>query len=109
MGYTKSEKKVAQELFKLARQRDYKRLQTDIKQYRCDTPEGIWSLRNFLNKKAKEFDNKYDYRYSVLDEVFISFILEGLLYIHELKNLSKERQEYLINRTKKYVSDTNDD
>ena len=97
MNYTKSEKKAAKELFELARQRDYERLQIDIKQYQCDTPESIWGLRDFLNKKAKEFDNKYDYRYSILDEVFIGFILENLLYIHELKALSKERQKYLIN------------
>ncbi len=97
MGYTKSEKKAAKELFELALQRDYKRLQEDIKQYKCDTPESIWNLRYFLNKKAKEFDNKYDYRYSVLDEVFIGFILEGLLQVHELKGFSKERQTDLIN------------
>ena len=97
MGYTKSEKKAAKELFELARQRDYKRLQTDIKQYECDTPESIWDLRYFLNKKAKEFDNKYDYRYSVLDAVFIGFILEGLLQTNELKALSQERQTYLMN------------
>jgi len=97
MGYTKSEKKAAKELFELARQRDYKRLQTDIKQYECDTPESIWDLRYFLNKKAKEFDNKYDDRYSVLDAVFIGFILEGLLQVHELKGFSKERQTYFRN------------
>ena len=95
--YTKSEKKVAKELFSLARERDYKRLQKEIKQYKCDTPESIWDLRDFLNSKAKEFDIKYDYRYSVLDEVFISFLLEGLLQTNELKGLSKERQMYLIN------------
>jgi len=96
MNYTKSEKKVAKELFELARQRDYKHLQKSIKQYECDTPENIWDLREFLNKKAREFDNKYDYRYSVLDEVFIGLILEELLSIDELKGFSQERQEYLI-------------
>ena len=99
--YTKSEKKVAKELFNLARERDYKRLQKEIKQYKCNTPESIWDLRDFLNAKAKEFDAKYDYRYSVLDEVFISFILDELLYVDELKNLSIQRQEYFISRTKK--------
>ena len=99
--YTKSEKKAAKELFELARQRDYKRLQKEIEQYKCDTPESIWDLRDFLNSKAKEFDAKYDYRYSVLDEVFIGFILDELLFINELKNLSIERQEYFISRTKK--------
>jgi len=97
ISYTKSEKKAAKELYELAKQRDYKCLQEDIKQYKCDTAQSIWDLRDFLNQKAKEFDNKYDYRYSVLDEVFIGFIIEGLLQIHELKGLSKERQAYLIN------------
>jgi len=41
MSYIKSEKKAAKELFEIARQRDYKRLQEDIKQYKCDTPQSI--------------------------------------------------------------------
>jgi inorganic pyrophosphatase/exopolyphosphatase len=104
MSYTKSEKKVAKELFELARQRDYEHLQTNIKQYKCDTPQNIWDLREFLNKKAKEFDNKYDYRYSVLDEVFIGFILEKLLHIDEMKDFSKERQGYFLSRTQNYIN-----
>jgi len=48
--YTKSEKKVAKELFKLVRERDDERLQKEIKQYKCDTPESIWDLRDFLNR-----------------------------------------------------------
>lgn len=101
MDYTKSEKKVAKELFELALQRDYQRLQEDIKQYKCDTPESIWDLRSFLNKKAKEFDNKYDYRYSVLDIVFMGLLREELLHIDELKGLSQERQKYLIDIVQK--------
>jgi len=98
MSFTKSEKKVAKELFELARERDYKKLATQIAQYDCKTPDSIWDLHEFLNQKAKEFDSKYDYRYSVLNEVFIGFVLEKLLTIDELKNLSKERQEYIRNR-----------
>lgn len=93
--WTKSDKKRARELFELARERDYKKLANAIqlKAKNLTTPESIWDLRDFLNSKAKEFDQKYDYRYSVLDDVFVNFIREDLLNLHELQSLSKEKQE----------------
>lgn len=95
--WTKSDKKIARELFELARERDYKKLvkAIQLKAKNLTTPESIWELRDFLNSKAKEFDQKYDYRYSVLDDVFVNFIRENLLNFHELQPLSKEKQKQI--------------
>ena len=95
-NFTKSEKKVAKELFELAKQRDYEKLKNDINSFQLDSPNNIWELRDFLNNKAKEFDRKYDYRYSILDELFSYLIIEELLSIEELQNLSQDHQNIII-------------
>ena len=95
--WRKSDKKIAKELFELARKRDYANL-IDIIQLKSKNltiPETIWDLREFLNYKAKEFDQKYDYRYSVLDQVFANFIREDLLSLDEFQSLSKEKQDQI--------------
>jgi len=95
-NFTKSEKKIAKELFELARQRDYEKLKNDINSFQLDSPNNIWELRDFLNNKAKEFDRKYDYRYSILDELFSYLIIEELLSIEELQNLSQDHQNIIV-------------
>jgi len=95
-NFTKSEKKVAKELFELAKQRDYEKLKNDINSFQLDSPNNIWELRDFLNNKAKEFDRKYDYRYSILDELFSYLIIEELLSIEELQNLSQDHQNIIV-------------
>jgi len=95
--WSKSDKKIAKELFELARKRDYANLANaiQIKSKNLTTPLSIWDLRDFLNSKAKEFDQKYDYRYSVLDNVFAGFILEDILTLDEMQRFSKRKQEQI--------------
>ena len=95
--WKKSDKKIAKELFELARDRDYVKLisRINLKSKKLATPESVWDLRDFLNSQAKEFDRKYDYRYSVLDHVFVNFIYEDLLSIDDLKSLSKDKQDQI--------------
>jgi hypothetical protein len=95
MKYSKSEKLAARELFELAMHRDYENLKSQITSLSIDEPHNIWELKDLLNKKSREFDRKYDYRYSILDQLFVEFILEDLLKTSELKGLSKERQKYI--------------
>ena len=97
--WSKSDKKIARELFELAKKRDYEDLLKliQLKSQNFITPQSIWDLKDFLNFKAKEFDQKYDYRYSILDDVFAKLILENLLNLNDLKLLSKEKQEQIKN------------
>lgn len=97
--WSKSDKKIARELFELAKKRDYEDLLKliQLKSQNLTTPQSIWDLKDFLNFKAKEFDQKYDYRYSILDDVFAKLILENLLNLNDLKLLSKEKQEQIKN------------
>jgi len=95
MNWTKKEKEIAKKAFALARQRDYHKLINEINAKEIASPDDVWNLREFLNLKAKEFDARYDYRYSVLLDVFMDFVALDLLSIEELKGLSKEKYELI--------------
>ena len=90
-GWTKAEKKIAKEVFNLAYQRECKKIINDIKKYRLEKPEDIWSLSEMLNKREKEIDQIYDYRYSQLIMVFAILIKRGFLSTKDLKGLSEDK------------------
>ena len=91
MNWSQKEKKVARKLYNLALERDYERLIEKIKEKIPTTKEQVWELRDFLNLQAKEFDRKYDYRYSVLINTFYFLLQDGLLTLDELKELGEEK------------------
>ena len=93
MSWSKTEKIIARRIFELARQRDYERLIKRINNKTMNSPEDVWELRELLNKKVKEFDEKYDYRYSLLLEIFMRLISEDLLKIDDLSGLSDKKIE----------------
>jgi len=89
--WTKVEKQIARKIFDLAKDRAYQDLIDTINSKVINSQNQIWELRDLLNKKAKEFDNKFDYRYSQLLMLFVRYINEGLLSIEELEGLSEEK------------------
>jgi hypothetical protein len=95
LKWSKSEKESARYLFDLARQRDYARLMESVKDFPLEEGADVWKLREFLNRKAKAFDEKYDYRYSRLPELFAQYVDEGLLHREELERLDEEKIAYI--------------
>lgn len=91
MNWTPQEKKSAKKLYDLALKRDYERLIDDVVSMMPDTRDDVWELRDFLNKKAKAFDNRYIYRYSNLLNTFVELILDGLLNLDEFEEFSQEK------------------
>lgn len=98
--WTNAEKKVAKEAFDMAYQRECKKIINDIKKYKLEQPEDIWSLSEMLKKKEKEIDQIYDYRYSQLVMVFGILIKRGFLSIKELEGLSDDK----VVRIKKIIN-----
>lgn len=90
-NWTKAEKQIAKKVFNLAKSRAYQDLIDTINSKTINSQNQIWELRDLLNKKAKEFDNKFDYRYSQLLMLFMRYINEGLLRIEELEGLSEDK------------------
>ena len=102
MNWSTKEKKVARELYELARQRDYDHLIKKIANKLPKQPEDVWELQKFLNEQAKEFDKLYQFRYSYLLETFVYFAKKELLSLEELRSLGEEKFNY-INDTLKIV------
>ena len=90
-SWSKSQKKHARELFDLALEREYKALIEEINTTKVTSRDEVWELRDRLNRKAKEMDRKYDYRYSQLIFVFADLLREGYLSFEELNVLGEEK------------------
>lgn len=91
ISWSKTEKKIAKEAFNKAYRRESEKIIKEIKNYKLEEPEDIWSLSNMLNKREKEIDQIYDYRYSQLVMVFAILIKRGFLSIEELEGLSEDK------------------
>lgn len=99
-NWSKAEKKIAKEAFNKAYQRESKKIIKEIKNYKLEEPEDIWSLSEMLKEREKEINQIYDYRYSQLVMVFAILIKRGFLSIKELEGLSEEK----IDQIKKIMS-----
>ena len=54
----------------------------------------------YLTQSRKEIDRKYDYRYSVLTEVFEKLVREGRLREEELAGLREDKVESIRSHAK---------
>jgi len=97
VNWSKTEKKIAREAFEKAYERECSFLAGRIleKANQITKPEDIWELHDFLIEKRKEVDQKYDYRYSMLELVFARLIKDGWLDFTDLKGLNEEKIEQL--------------
>jgi len=100
--WTKSEKLVAKRIFNLAKDRAYQNLINMVNSKVINSQDQIWELRDLLNKQAKEFDNKFDYRYSQLLTLFMQYINEELITIEELIGLSDDKINIIRDITERY-------
>jgi hypothetical protein len=54
-------------------------------------PAELWDLEHYLTQRRKEFDRKYDYRYSQLTHVFGRLLHESRLSEEELRGLREDK------------------
>lgn len=93
--WSKTEKKIARHAFDKAYKREMKHIENEVREL-LDKSEDVWSvwhIHDFLTKKRKETDQKYDYRYSVLITVFSHLCAEGWLLLDDLKGLDEDKIE----------------
>ena len=93
--WSKAEKIIAKEAFNNAYQRECNNIIKEIKEYKLEKPEDIWSLSEMLKEREKEINNIYDYRYSQLTFVFGILIKRGFLSIDELDGFSDDKVEQI--------------
>jgi hypothetical protein len=91
--WSKTEKTVARRAFGSAYGRECEAITKHLNGMILDIadPEDIWHLHDFLDKKRKEIDQKYDYRYSVLILVFARLMQEGWLKESDLDGLHEDK------------------
>ncbi|MEM7116606.1 MAG: hypothetical protein AAF614_29495 [Chloroflexota bacterium] len=101
MSWSKGEKKIARAAFEKAYARETAALiqQVQQKATQLESPESLWQLHDFLRETLGDVEQKYDYRYSVLDIVFARLIREGRLTLDELAGLAEEKLERLRRMT----------
>lgn len=90
-----SEKKAARKAFEAAYERECRTIASKLKQMMRDSndPRTIWRIHDYLSKRRRETDKKYDYRYSVLIEVFARLLNEGWLTESDLDGLRPDKLE----------------
>lgn len=62
---------------------------------RSGDDRAVWRLHDYLSKKRREVDEKYDYRYSVLLTVFLRLVSEGWLALDELSGIGAEKVDVM--------------
>jgi len=91
--WSKAEKQLAKRAFDAALGREYGKLLQETREMAGRMQEGadLWRLHDFLTRRRREIDEKYDYRYSQLIIVFSRLIHEGWLSLEELEGLGEDK------------------
>ncbi|MBZ5525929.1 MAG: hypothetical protein LAP21_27205 [Acidobacteriia bacterium] len=97
LTWSKTEKDVAKTIYANAYDKECRAILARLKQMTSEIsdPEGIWGIYDYLSEQRKQFDGKYDYRYSVLPMVFARLIREGWLTEADLKGLREDKLEII--------------
>ncbi len=97
MKWSPGEKKAAHFAFDAALSRERAAIRRDIEAMLRDSNDQteIWAIRDFLNGKARELDQKYDFRYSALIGVFARLMAEGWLTLEDLAGLDMAKLELI--------------
>ncbi|HTF90065.1 MAG TPA: hypothetical protein VK843_16745 [Planctomycetota bacterium] len=91
--WSSSEKKIAQRVYRSAVDRELAEIMADFKERAANarTPADIWAVEHHLTRTRKQFDSKYDFRYSQLTWVFGILLREKRIEVKELDGLAEEK------------------
>jgi hypothetical protein len=94
-NWSPKEKKIARAAFDKAYQNEMNEIKNELAKRidNLDDLQNIWSIHNYLTKRRKDIDRKYDYRYSVLIMVFARLLKDGFLEEKDLEGLSEDKLE----------------
>ena len=97
LKWSDAEKAIARKAFERALQQDLEAITRQAKKMagRIEQPSDLWELERYLTERRKEIDRQYDYRYSVLLNVFAGLIQKGRLGEQDLQGLSEEKIRHI--------------
>jgi len=95
--WSSAEKAIARKAFDRALHQDLEAIIRQAKKMaaRIEQPSDLWELERYLTERRKEIDRQYDYRYSVLLNVFADLIQKGRLREQDLQGLSQEKLRHI--------------
>jgi Photoprotection regulator fluorescence recovery protein len=95
MRWSDVEKKVARRAFDLALQRECTTIAAEVRKLLAEdsNPMVVWGIHDYLSEQRRMFDTKYDYRYSVLINLFGLLVAERWLSLDDLAGLRDEKIE----------------
>lgn len=98
LKWSGAEKVIARKAFNLALSRDLEAVTRKAKEMasRIEEPSDLWKLESYLTKSRHEIDREYDYRYSVLPQVFGNLIRKGRLREEDLNGLGDDKLRYIL-------------
>jgi photoprotection regulator FRP-like protein len=102
LEWSPGEKRAARSAFKAALARECATIRHEVEAMlkRSSDPMEIWSVHDYLSRKRRQIDQKYDYRYSVLTSVLGQLLAEGWVAETEIATLKPEK----IEQIKRYAS-----
>lgn len=91
--WSRSEKAVARRVFDAVLNRELQEIMQEAKQKasRIEEASNLWELEQYLTRRRKEIDRKYDSRSSHLTQVFGRLLHEGRLTEEELRGLREDK------------------
>lgn len=97
LSWSPSEKRLAREVFTRAAEAEAAQLLHEFKRRAAALTEleDMWALRRALEQGERDFQAKYDFRYSQLLWVFGRLVREGRVQEAELHGLSEQKRAYI--------------
>jgi hypothetical protein len=94
-GWSPAEKRIANEVFEAAAGQEIGEIVTDFQKRAANIKSSneMWSLEKYLRDARRDFEVKYDYRYSVLIRVFGRLLAEHRIAEQDLTGLSRAKLE----------------
>jgi hypothetical protein len=95
--WSNAEKVVARRVFNAALQQELAELMIELKAkaQELSAAEDIWRLHDFLGRRRREIDQRYDFRYSQLIYIFGVLLLQKRIHAQDLTGLSEEKLELI--------------
>ena len=91
--WTRSEKNIARKAFDAALKRELEEVVQEAKEMagRIEQPSELWDLEDYLTRRRKAINQKYDSRGSRLTHVLGKLLYEGRLEEEQLRGLSPDK------------------
>jgi hypothetical protein len=95
LHWSQAEKRVARKAFDLALNRELEAVMLEARKrtQNMKQPSDLWNLESYLTERRKRIDRQFDYRYSVLIQVFGELLHRSRLSEEDLQGLSDDKLE----------------